>query len=141
MQDYVGQHFGHYHLTKLLGGGGFAQVYLGEHIYLGTQAAIKILHTQLTSEGTSDFTREARIVAQFMHPHIVRVLDFGVEPRANIPYLVMDYAQGGTLRQRHPKGSQLPLSTILPYIRQVAKALQYAHDQKFVHRDIKPENM
>ncbi len=66
-------------------------------------------------------------------------MDFGVAD--DIPYLVMDYAPNGTLRQRHPRGTQLPLPTILSYIKQVAEALQYAHDEKFIHRDIKPENM
>src|SRR5947209_720005 len=53
----------------------------------------------------------------------------------------MDYALGGTLRQCHPRGTQLPLTTIVPYITQVAEALQYAHEEKFIHRDVKPENM
>src|SRR5260221_4369443 len=53
----------------------------------------------------------------------------------------MDYAPGGNLRQHHPKGTQLSLETILSYVRQVATALQYAHQEKLIHRDIKPENM
>src|SRR5437763_15402354 len=53
----------------------------------------------------------------------------------------MDYAPGGTLRERHPKGARLPLPTVLAYVKQVAVALQYAHDKKLVHRDIKPENL
>jgi serine/threonine protein kinase len=69
----------------------------------------------------------------------VRVLEFGVE--RSIPYLVMDYAPNGSLRQRHPKGIPLPLTAIVFYIKQVAAGLQYAHDQKLIHRDIKPENM
>ena len=57
------------------------------------------------------------------------------------PFLVMDYAPNGTLRQRHPKGTQLPLTTIVPYVKQVANALQHAHDEKLIHRDVKPENI
>src|SRR5947199_6308073 len=53
----------------------------------------------------------------------------------------MDYANNGTLRQRHPKGTVLPLPTVVKYVKQVADALQYAHDEKLIHRDIKPENM
>src|SRR5207248_3372190 len=74
-----------------------------------------------------------------LHPHIVRVLDFGLEDRT--PYLVMDYAPDGTLRTRHPKGSRLPVPTIVEYVRQIAQALQHAHDHKFIHRDLKPENL
>jgi eukaryotic-like serine/threonine-protein kinase len=57
------------------------------------------------------------------------------------PFLVMDYAPKGTLRQLHPKGQLLPLSTVVSYVKQIADALQYAHDEKYIHRDIKPENM
>ena len=53
----------------------------------------------------------------------------------------MDYAPKGSLRERHPRGTALPLNTIIPYVFQVAEALQYAHDSGFIHRDIKPENM
>src|SRR6202022_1990997 len=69
----------------------------------------------------------------------VQVLDFGVED--TIPFLVMDYAPNGNMRQRHPKGLQLPLGTVVPYVKQLADALQYAHQEKVIHRDIKPENM
>ena len=73
------------------------------------------------------------------HPNIIRVFDFDVSE--GVPFLVMSYAQNGTLRQRHAKGTRLAAEIILPYILQVANALQYAHDEKLIHRDIKPENM
>src|SRR6266566_212608 len=139
MTDRVGQKLGNYHLVRLLGEGGFAEVYLGEHIHLGTLAAIKLLHTQLTTDDMETFRKEARTIAQLEHPHIVRVLDFGVEGKT--PFLVMSYAANGTLRQHHPKGSRLPLATVVIYVKQLADALQYAHDEKLVHRDVKPENM
>jgi serine/threonine protein kinase len=87
------------------------------------------------------------------HPHIVRVLDFGVEGNepdveqssfdmeGSIPFLIMDYAPGGTLRGRYPKGTHVPLSEITGYVKQLADALQYAHNRKLIHRDVKPENM
>jgi len=124
---------------RLLGEGGFAEVYLGEHIHLGSQAAIKVLYSQLTSDERERFRQEARTLVRLVHPHIVRVLEFGIEDKT--PFLVMDYAANGTLRGRHPKGTRLPLATVITYIKQVADALQYAHDQKIIHRDIKPENM
>jgi WD40 repeat protein len=137
--DLVGQKFGNYRLTSVLGKGGFAKVYLGEHILLPINAAIKVLHTHLSHEQIDTFLVEARNSAPLRHPNIVRILDFGEEK--NIPYLVMDYAPS-TLRQRHPRGTALPLSTIVLYVKQIAAALQYAHDEyRLIHRDVKPENM
>jgi len=135
----VGQQVGNYRLDRLLGHGGFADVYLGTHVYLHTQAAIKILHTELDEEGIEAFRNESLTIAHLIHPHIVRVLDFDVEN--NNPFLVMDYAPNGSLRQRHSKGNRLPSATIVSYVQQVASALQYAHDQKLIHRDVKPGNM
>jgi len=139
MDDRVGQRLGNYHLMRLLGRGGFAQVYLGEHLRLGTQAAIKLLFTHLPEDDVERFLAEARSLARLEHPHIIRILDFDVEQ--NIPFLVMSYAPNGNLRQRYPKGTRLPLDIILIYLKQAAGALQCAHDARLVHRDIKPENM
>jgi serine/threonine protein kinase len=139
MREYVGEQLGHYRVLRLLGRGGFAHVYLGEHLYLNSLAALKVLHTQFSEEEAAAFLREAQTLMHLSHPHIIRVLDFAVEN--GTPFLVMEYAPHGTLRQRHPKGTRLPPNTIVPYVRQVASALQYAHDRQFVHRDVKPENM
>ncbi len=140
MADRIGQQLGKYRLIRLLGQGGFAEVYLGEHLRLGTQAAVKILYTRLANpHEVESFEKEARTIAHLNHPHIVRVFDFDVQD--DTPFLVMDYAPSGSLRQHHPKGVPLPLPTILPYVKQVAGALQYAHDQRLIHRDVKPENM
>ncbi len=140
MADRVGQQLGNYRLIRLLGRGGFAEVYLGEHLRLGTHAAVKVLYTRLAStDEVERFQKEAHTIAHLEHPHIVRVFDFDVIN--DTPFLVMSYAVGGTLRQHHPKGTVLPLTTIISYVKQVADALQYAHDQRLVHRDIKPENM
>ena len=78
MKDLVGQQFGNYHLTHLLGRGGFAEVYLGQHVRLKMQAAIKVLHTHLADEDIEEFQREAQVVATLVHPNIVRILDFDV---------------------------------------------------------------
>ncbi len=139
MSARIGQQLGNYRLTQLLGQGGFADVYLGEHLYLNTKAAIKVLQTRLSNEAMADFQNEARTIASLVHPHIVRVLDFGVDN--STPYLVMDYAPNGTLRQFFPKAMPLSPQRILPYVKQAASALLYAHERKIVHRDIKPENM
>jgi serine/threonine protein kinase len=139
MADRVGQQFGNYRLDRLLGRGGFAEVYLGAHIHLNRFAAIKILYNLLADKDIENFRKEARTIAHLEHPHIVRILEFDMEE--GIPFLVMNYAPNGTLRKRYPKGTRLPLDTIVSYVNQVAEALQYAHDEKIIHRDIKPENM
>ncbi|HET9922221.1 MAG TPA: protein kinase, partial [Ktedonobacteraceae bacterium] len=137
--QHEGQQLGNYLLIRLLGRGNFADVYLGQHVHLQTLAAIKVLHGRLTDNDLAHFNQEARVVAHLRHSHIVQVLDFGVD--AGTPFLVMDFAPNGNLRQRHPHGSLLPLQTVLAYVRQVAEALQYAHDRQLIHRDVKPENM
>ena len=139
MPDYRGQRFGNYQLISLLGEGGYAQVYLGEQIYLKTQAAVKVLHEQLDEEKVEQFRFEAGVIARLDHPHIVRLLDYGVEN--TIPYLVMDYAPNGTLRHKYPPGTILPLPIVIRYIQQVGAALDYAHQQRVIHRDVKPENL
>jgi len=140
MIDRSGQQLGNYRVIRPIGRGGFADVYLGEHVYLRTQVAIKVLQTKVAGEDDLEsFLKEARTIAHLVHPHIIRVMDFGVDDQT--PFLVMDYAPNGTLRQRHPKGSRIPLPTIVPYVRQIAAALQHAHDEKLIHRDVKPENM
>ena len=139
MSERVGQQLGHYRLIQHLGHGGFADVYLGEHLYLNTKAAIKVLHTHLAGSDLPQFLKEARTIAALAHPHIIRVLDFGVEN--DTPFLVMEYAPNGTLRQRYPRGTRLSLPTIVPFVKQTAQALYYAHEQRLVHRDVKPENL
>lgn len=139
MGDRVGQQVGNYRLEKLLGSGGFADVYLGKQVYLDSPAAIKLLRTNLTQTEVEGFRQEARTLVHLIHPHIVRVLDFGLD--GNTPFLVMDYAPNGTLRHRYPRGEKLPLATVVEYVKQIASALQYAHDEKIIHRDIKPENI
>src|SRR5947208_16150692 len=124
MADRSGQQLGNYRLIRLVGKGGFAEVYLGEHIYLSTPVAVKVLHTQLESEDMAGFLNEARTIARLIHPHIIRVTDFGLD--GETPFLVMDYAPNGTLRQRHLRGTKLPLTTIVPYVKQLAEALQHA---------------
>ncbi len=139
MTDRTGQLFGKYRLLRLLGRGGFAEVYLGQHIHIGKQAAIKLLHSHLSDEDSRHFQREAQIIASLEHPHIMYILDFDVQQ--GVPFLIMDYHAKGSLRQRYPRGTRVPLPAVVTYVEQLASALQYAHEKKLIHRDVKPENM
>ena len=141
MHDLIGHQLGNYHVIKSVGQGGFAHVYLGEHSLLGTQAAIKVLDTVVTSADAEMFLSEARNIAGLDHPHIIRVLDYDISDDGT-PFLVMEYAPNGSLVEHRPRGVALPRITALPYIKQVASALQHAHDsKKLIHRDVKPANM
>src|SRR5437762_2739071 len=134
------QQISEYRLMSKLGGGGFGTVYLAEHVHERTQAAVKVLDLRLTkAEDFKDFINEVRTIL-LRHSHIVPLIDFGIS-RDDLPFLVMEYAPEGTLRDRHPKGDRIPLSTIVSYVDQLAAALQYAHDRRVIHRDVKPENI
>ncbi len=136
----IGQIMGDYRLLRWLGGGAFGNVYLAEQMRDGRQVAIKVLQIHLTrQDDLRAFINEARTM-RLRHPHIVPLLDFGLSDE-NMPFLVMEYAPNGTLRDRYPKGRRVPLLTAVEYTSHVASALQYAHDHQLVHRDVKPENM
>src|SRR5690349_17680879 len=118
MSESIARHLGNYHLLRPLGRGSFAEVYLAEHIYLQTQAAIKLVRVQLGDSTLDNFLAEARTVARLRHPNIVGLLEFGVQKDTGTPFLAMEYAPNGTLRHRHPRGTRLPVSLILTYLRQ-----------------------
>jgi predicted ATPase/DNA-binding CsgD family transcriptional regulator len=139
MADRVGQHMGNYRLVALLGQGSYAEVYLGQHVRLPLHVALKVLHSHLTGHEAEHFQQEAETIARLAHPSIVRILDYDVQ--SGVPFLVMDYAPSGSLRRRYPKGTVVSLLQIVSYVKQIAAALQYAHEQKVIHRDVKPENM
>ncbi|HEY7126482.1 MAG TPA: protein kinase [Ktedonobacterales bacterium] len=140
MVNRVGQQIGNYRLLRFIKGGGFGEVYLGEHIHLNTQAAIKVLRAELASQKEREqFRAEARTIANLKHQHIIRVLDYDLE--GETPFLVMEYAPNSTLKERYPLGQPYPPGTILPSVQQIAEGLQYAHDQHTLHLDLKPANI
>jgi serine/threonine protein kinase len=143
MADLVGKQVGEYRLVRFLGNGTFGDVYEGVQIYLETHVAIKLLKGSFQEEEIEKFRDEARILARLEHPHIVRILTFNVAKfdGQDFPFLAMSLAPNGTLLKRHPRGTPLPLPTIVAYVKQIASALQYAHDSKYIHRDVKPENI
>jgi serine/threonine protein kinase len=139
VQDLIGKTLGNYYLSRILGEGSFAVVYLGQHIQLeGRRVAIKVLKNQMISDKEKNsFHGEARTLAHLEHPNIMPVLDFGTEP---ISYLIMKYAPVSLLQQ-HPRRTLVPLNIVIAYVKQIAFALQYAHAKKIIHRDIKPANL
>nr|BBH93381.1 hypothetical protein KTA_15800 [Thermogemmatispora argillosa] len=142
--DLSGQHLDHYHLLRLLGTGSVGQVYLAEDQRHSPplQVALKLLFAfQLAPDDLSAFLNEVRASLRLRHPHIVPLLDLGFDPQRFLPFLVMAFAPGGSLRQRLPRGSRLPLGTVLDYVAQLSSALQYAHDAGVIHRDLKPDNV
>ncbi|MFL5624134.1 MAG: protein kinase domain-containing protein [Ktedonobacteraceae bacterium] len=140
MGTYTGQRFGDHRLERSLGEGTFGDVYYAEHVHEKKPAAVKVFKEKLTPDKYVKFMNEVRTVL-LRHPNIVPIIDFGIREDDYIGYLVMEYAPKGTLRQCYPKGTRLPLSTIVTYVKQITAALQYAHDHRRIHRDVKPGNL
>jgi eukaryotic-like serine/threonine-protein kinase len=138
MTDLAERRFGNYMLKKIIGESSFTQVYLGRHIQHQRVVVIKVLDILLSKQETERFLEKAQSIMQLNHPHILRLMDVGVEGRT--PYLVMNYMPRGTLRNRYPKGTRIPIDVIISYIKQIAGALQYIHDKSIVFQDLKPEN-
>lgn len=143
---YIGKQIGNYRLVTELAHSHYSRVFRGEHIFLPQRiVAIKLLHAYLSSQEESErFLREARFLAMLKHRYILPVIDVGIDE--GLPYLVVEYAQRGSLRDRLQRNSApdpqpLPLDEALMILRQVGQALHYAHQQNIVHRDLKPENI
>ena len=149
MTNYEGCQFDQYRIDQLIAQGGFADVYKAWDDNLKRWVAIKVLNKRLTAEELTKFFEEACIMASLRHPHIVTVFSFNnitlYDPDRDrtitIPYLVMDFAPRGSLKQRHPLGERLSLDTIMGYLEQIVDALEYIHNHNLVHLDIKPANI
>ena len=131
---------GRYALEREVGRGGMSIVYLAHDQRLSRKVALKILRPELAATlGPERFLREIKVVAGLSHPHILPLHDSGVA--AGMLYYVMPYVEGESLRHRLERQGPLPLEDALEITRQVAEALEYAHQHDVVHRDIKPENI
>ncbi len=129
-----------YRLERELGGGGMSRVFVAQDTRLGREVVVKVLSPDLAAGVNSDrFHREILVAAQLQHPQIVPVLAAGETD--GLPYFTMPYVAGESLRRRLDGGKPLPVVDAIAVLRDVARALAYAHEHGVVHRDIKPDNV
>jgi eukaryotic-like serine/threonine-protein kinase len=128
-----------YTVERELGGGGMSRVFLAHEQRLGRKVVVKVLSPELAAEVSAErFEREARTAAKLQDPRIVPVLSSG--EAAGLPFYTMPYVDGLSLRERIAEGP-IPLASAVSILRDVALALEYAHEHGIIHRDIKPENV
>ena len=136
----IGSRLAHYEITSHLGTGGMGEVYQAADTKLGRTVAIKFLPEAFANDGerVARFQREARVLASLNHPNVAAI--YGVEEVNGRHFLVMELVPGETLEERIRRGA-LPLKDALPIARQIAEALEEAHEAGIVHRDLKPANI
>jgi serine/threonine protein kinase len=142
MSGLIGQNFGRYEILELLGAGGMATVYKAYDTRLDREVAIKVIRREAFPPGEMEtllkrFERESKSLAKLSHSNIVGVMDYG--EHEGLPYLVMEYLSGGTLKDR--LGSPLPWRESIQMILPIAYALEYVHGQNIINRDVKPSNI
>ncbi|MBV9465451.1 MAG: serine/threonine protein kinase [Solirubrobacterales bacterium] len=132
---------GRYRLEARIGAGGMSTVYRALDETLERQVAVKLMNREVASDSDQleRFRREARAVAQLSHPHIVGVIDAGEDQGR--PYIVFEYVEGETLKERIRRVGRLPIAEAVAYAIEIARALGAAHARHIVHRDVKPQNV
>jgi eukaryotic-like serine/threonine-protein kinase len=132
---------GRYKLEAKLGSGGMSTVYLARDTTLDRQVAVKVMHREMSEQADQleRFRQEARAVAKLSHPNVVAVIDAGED--GGHPYIVFEYVEGETLKQRINRVGALDAQEALAYTIEVARGLTVAHARNMVHRDIKPQNV
>src|ERR671939_497067 len=132
---------GRFRLEEKIGSGGMSTVYRAFDPTLERWVAIKIMHRDISTDPDQleRFRREARAVARLSHPHIVTVIDAGEDD--GTPYIVFEYVEGETLKDRIRRLGMLPVPEAVAYAIEVGRALEAAHAQRLVHRDVKPQNV
>jgi serine/threonine protein kinase len=135
-----GTRLGPYEIVSTLGSGGMGQVYRANDTKLKRQVAIKVLPDSFASDADrlARFTREAQTLASLNHPNIAHI--HGLEESSGVRALVMELVEGEDLSQRIARGS-IPINEALPIAKQIADALEAAHEQNIIHRDLKPANI
>ena len=130
-----------FRLEEKIGSGGMATVYRAWDPTLERWVAIKLMHSGIAEEPDQleRFRREARAVARLSHPHVVTVIDFGEDEGA--PYIVLEYVEGETLKERIRRMGRLPVAEAVAYGIEIGRALTCAHTANLVHRDVKPQNV
>jgi serine/threonine protein kinase len=141
LRDQLQQSLGeNYPIARELGGGGMSHVFVARDEALGRDIVIKVLSPALAASVSAErFTREIKLAAALQEPHIVPVLSAGITT-SGLPYYTMPYVEGDSLRARMA-GGRVPMDEVIGILRNVARALAYAHAHGVVHRDIKPENV
>jgi TolB-like protein/tRNA A-37 threonylcarbamoyl transferase component Bud32/tetratricopeptide (TPR) repeat protein len=141
LQDQLARALGDaYRLERELGGGGMSRVFLATEIALDRRVVVKVLHPELAAELTAErFAREIQLIARLQQANIVPLLTTG--RTRELPYYTMPFVDGLSLRQRIAEHGALPIAEAISVLRDVARALAYAHDAGIAHRDIKPENV
>ncbi|MDY3552994.1 serine/threonine-protein kinase [Gemmata sp. JC717] len=139
--DLTGRTLGDFHVLRKIGAGGMGQVYLARQTSLKREVALKLLKNELNANPTAlaRFQAEAQAVAKLNHPNIVHIHQIGEAD--GLRYMVLEFVEGRNLRDYMARKGPPDLPVTLSIVRQVALALQKAHDQGIVHRDIKPENI
>jgi serine/threonine protein kinase len=135
-----GTRLGVYEIVALIGSGGMGEVYRARDSRLNRDVAIKVLPADVTGDHDrlARFEREAKVLASLNHPNIANI--YGVDDSSGTPALVMELVEGPTLADRIAKGP-IPLDEALPIAKQIAEALEAAHEQGIIHRDLKPANI
>ncbi len=130
-----------YRLESKLGSGGMSTVYLARDETLQRWVAVKVMHREMSDQPDQleRFRREARAVAQLSHPNVVSVIDAGED--GGHPYIVFEYVEGETLKQRIDRLGRLPVVEAAAYGIEVGRGLAAAHAQRLIHRDVKPQNV
>ena len=139
-----GSEIGKYIIIKRIGKGGMGEVYLAKHKTLGTYRALKVLPKELMEDNSKffeRFIREAKLASEIRHPNVVGVMDVETDSAYGFPYIVMEYIDGGSLRNSLTTNKKLSEEQAVVIVEAIASALRAAEEHKVVHRDIKPDNI